>query len=184
MYDPYRKKSLQIKFKQKVIKQINTKNTNCGGDIITRCKEKILHQELNEHFKCEMTFLNHGCNTECPFNLKICNKSVTIEMLKKWYSLDSFCLNFTKPCQRTEYISQFIEFKYKKPQIYLSLSNQDVEHNICRISYTLSNLFGDIGGLLGLTLGYSGLSLAKIISKYIKAISESLKLQMQQKMKI
>ena len=88
----------------------------------------------------------------------ICSDEVTKNALDLITKKES---NYTRAptCQMTK-----ILFKFKKVSkentnlVWITFSNPSVTNYHTYISYTLGNLIGEVGGILGLTLGVSALT--------------------------
>ena len=53
---------------------------------------------------------------------------------------------------------------YNQTKINILFEDKVVEYNIAFLSYDLQSLISEIGGTLGLTLGFSGLSLYNLVT--------------------
>ena len=93
--------------------------------------------------------------------MKECNDSVLKEVLGKLRQPD-YCSPEEDACNTVQYFANIQEFditdndkKYSKVKI--TYQDHDVEHFTTHINYGFSELICEIGGVLGLTLGASGL---------------------------
>ena len=56
----------------------------------------------------------------------------------------------------------------KKPLIWLAFENPEVEHQNTYVNYDLLSLLAEIGGILGLTLGASTLTLLELFFQRLR----------------
>ena len=104
--------------------------------------------------------------------LKECNDSVLEEVLGKLRSPD-WCTPEEDACNTVKYFANIQEFditdnntKYSK--IMIAYQDHDVEYFTTYINYGSSELICEIGGVLGLTLGASALSMLGFIENICK----------------
>ena len=58
-------------------------------------------------------------------------------------------------------------WRENKTVVYVTFETPQVEYQHTYINYDLLNLIGEVGGILGLTLGASGISLFDSILQYL-----------------
>ena len=77
-------------------------------------------------------------------------------------------------CKTTKYSSSLQEFDYVNrnvSKVRIVYEDQEVEHHDTHISYGFQSLTSEIGGVLGLTLGASILSMMNCVEKIFKNFS-------------
>ena len=97
-----------------------------------------------------------------------CSNEVTHQALNLILDKTSYC-NFTITCQNTRFtIKHSIYPTWIKDKSFIAVmfDNPEVVYYNTYISYDLLNLIGEVGGLLGLTMGVSILSLIKSLLSY------------------
>ena len=146
-------KGYELKMKKTVIKSLTTKSYHCGTDNLETCIKNTLIKTLKEEKRCYIPFLNNDKNNEiCPNEvildtIKILNYHVTTQ--------ESFdhCQDL-KPCQ--EIVYEIVDkFEIHDSQITINFPNQLVEVITDSYSYTGLSLFAELGGVIGMLLGFS-----------------------------
>ena len=143
----------ELKMKKTVIKSLPTKSYHCGTDNLETCiKNTLIKTHKKEHF-CHVPFLNNDKNIEiCPNDvimdiIKILNYHVTTQKSFK------DCQDL-KPCQ--EIVYEIVDkFETHESEIVINFPNQLVEVITDSYSYTGLSLFAELGGVIGMLLGFS-----------------------------
>ena len=89
-----------------------------------------------------------------------CSYQVTLEALDLISKKESNCA-MSKTCENTRFTSKYVVEKTwleNKTLVYVTFDNPEVELYQSYISYDLNSLLGEIGGILGITLGASVLT--------------------------
>lgn len=76
----------------------------------------------------------------------------------------------SQTCERIEYtatLKVMPTWRENKTVVYITFETPQVEYYNTYISYDLLNLIGEVGGILGLTLGASGMTLFDLILRYL-----------------
>ena len=114
-------------------------------------------------FNCQIPAIYYGQHLDdfIPKDTTICSNAVTksaIDMIKKKTSNCSRTLT----CKMTRFTYIFKELKesYEKNEnvVWMLFSNPEVINYHTYISYDILSLVGEVGGILGLTLGVSALT--------------------------
>ena len=90
-----------------------------------------------------------------------CNYDVTLEALDFISSKKSNC-STSQTCDNVRFTTKYKVQKTwlkNKNLVYVVLENPEVEYHHSYISYNLESFVGEIGGILGITLGASALTL-------------------------
>ena len=98
-----------------------------------------------------------------------CNNSIIEKAADLLMSKRSKCTQL-QACQKREYtIMHEIEPTYleNKTVVLVRFETTQVEYQNTYISYGLISLIGEVGGILGLTLGVSGLTMFDSLLKYV-----------------
>ena len=161
-----------------------TKKMQCGIDYFETCFEFQLNRLIQEKYSCHIPFLYTGSHTKQNWSLPVCSNQVTLEAFqlfltegdetllqkagyRQTYGLEllknvkDLC-DHTMPCQTGRYhkvSSQFFEVgnELKSPmsgQVVIRMDNSMKEYKSL-VSYDGVNLLSDIGGTLGLFMGWS-----------------------------
>ena len=68
------------------------------------------------------------------------------------------------------HFANIVTYKSNYTKINVLFEDKVVEYNVAFLSYDLQSFISEIGGTLGLTLGFSGLSLFKLCAWFIERI--------------
>ena len=71
-------------------------------------------------------------------------------------------------CRQSKYFLNMATYDSNQTQVNILFEDKVVEYNIAFLSYDLQSLISEIGGTLGLTLGFSGLSLYNLVCLLFK----------------
>ena len=113
-------------------------------------------------FHCSIPFLNSGqhLNHLIPKGAPNCSYQVTLEALDFISKKETNCV-ISRTCANTRFTSNYkvAETWFEdKTMIYVTFENPEVEYHQSYISYDFISLVGEIGGILGITLGASALT--------------------------
>ena len=151
----------KVQLQKSVSERVNTSNNPCYDYSKSLCKEMEFHRIVSEKLDCKIpimysgTFLDHIIK-----NLKDCNDNET-KMALEMVNIGAHCMG-TELCKSTMYYTKVISTDNfhlnPKMKIRLSFETNEVKHYNTYISYDLQSFISDVGGVLGLTLGISGIS--------------------------
>ena len=146
-------KGYELKMKKTVIKSLTTKSYHCGTDNLETCIKNTLIKTLKAEKSCYIPFLNNDTNNDiCPNEVIL----ETIEILSHHVTTqESFkdCQDL-KPCQ--EIVYEIVDkYETHDSQITINFPNQLVEVITDSYSYTGLSLFAELGGVIGMLLGFS-----------------------------
>ena len=125
-----------------------------------------------DKFNCKIPILYHGqhLNEFISQEIMNCSNGVTYQALNLIAYKTSQC-NFTQTCQNTRFTAKYVTrptWIGNKSFITVLFDNPEVMHYNTYISYDFLSLIGEVGGLLGLTMGASALSLFESLLKRIE----------------
>ena len=120
-----------------------------------------------EKFKCRLPFLYQGYHLDnlVPEETSICSQEVTKKALEVIFGKTSNCTQ-DKTCEMERYTSVYKITKSwieNKTIIAVLFDSPEVEYHHTYISYDLLSFIGEVGGILGLTLGASVMSLTEFL---------------------
>ena len=128
------------------------------------CQDMEAYEKLIQDFNCKISFLNFGQHLDEFFNRDLleCNQTVvrnSIDLFAE--NKDTYCL--PQPvCHKTKFSLSLREYEEDDGTNFstfaISFQDPEIEHHNTRISYDIFSLIGEIGGVLGLTLGISAFS--------------------------
>ena len=164
----------EIKISKKVNYAIKTKHQTCSEIPFNTCRMVQFYENVVKQFDCKSYMVTDGpFLKDDSYKMKdFCNVSTQLEIAKMKH-------NFTpkkchQVCKRVIYNSDH-ELNNKTPnsphkgtRLWLTYSNPFVEVATQKLAYSFHNLFGEVGGVLGLTLGLSGFSVITIIFDLLK----------------
>ena len=164
----------EIHISKKVHKNIKTRHQTCSQRPLNTCRMVQFYQKVVKQFDCKSYMVTDGpFLKDDSYKMKdFCNVSVQQEIAKMRHNFTT--KNCHQVCKRVIYNSDH-EMTNKTPnsphkgtRLRLAYSNPFVEVATQRLAYSFHNLFGEVGGVLGLTLGLSGFSAITIIFDLLK----------------
>ena len=133
---------------------------------------------IQQDLRCQSQALYSGPHLRNHFDWTLPNCSLmettkAIKILLNQSQSGSECQALPK-CDRVKYVPSSIQ-KYLKTnnetlnytRVYIKYQELEVENHLIYISYEFVNLLGELGGILGLTLGFSGASLLAFAQKNV-----------------
>ena len=101
--------------------------------------------------------------------MSICSHEITKQAFNLITLKKTKCIQ-GKACQMTRYTSIYKAYKKwsgDKPAIMILFDTPEVEYYHTYISYDFLTFVGEVGGILGLTLGASAMSLSEYLLKNV-----------------
>ena len=162
----------KIEIRKKISTRESTRNMPCTHYEKKTC-ENIENNKLALYkFNCQIPMLYQGqhLNGLIPKNISICDDKTMGEVFKLISTKSSKCTQ-EKTCKMTRYTSVYKQqkewrFSQEEQAILILFDSPEVEHYRTYISYDFLSLIGEVGGILGLTLGASALSLTEAVLQY------------------
>jgi hypothetical protein len=138
----------------------STRSKPCSKYHSKACKDVKVQGRIAKDFKCKVPIFYTGQHLQkyAMADLPICNKSITLKMISMLEKEDIFCLK-SNPCDHTDYSVDSMGVQHfgasLPPSTGLRLVLQHVEQYQSYLSVSEQSLFGQVGGILGITLGHS-----------------------------
>ena len=153
------------------MKKETTRKTPCVKNEYDTCRSIEDNTVIFERFNCSVPILYSGPHLEdfIPNEATKCSRDVTLEALDFTSSKESHC-SMSPTCENVRFTTKYkVEdnpWTKNKSLIFVSLENPEVEFHNTYVSYDLQSLIGEIGGILGITLGASALSLFEFLLQH------------------
>ena len=152
--------------RKRISKREPTRNIPCTQYEQQTCQNIESNMLVLEKFNCKIPILYHGQHLDDLISQEImdCSNEVTRQALNLIWNKTTQC-NFTQTCENTRFTTKYektpnwIVQNMNKSFMVVLFDNPEVVHYHTYISYDFLNLIGEVGGLLGLTMGASALSL-------------------------
>ena len=165
------KKAHSIDIRKKVNKRESTRNVPCTQYERNTCKNIEMNKLILETYHCGIPILYGGQHLDYFMHKEIsnCSNSVTLEALDWILQIKGNC-TFMQTCESTRFTAKYetqetwIE---NKTLVWIAFENPEVEYYNTYVSYGLISLIGEIGGILGLTLGASASTLLESLLQCI-----------------
>ena len=156
-----------IECRKKITKRESTRRTPCVKHEFGTCQSIEDNKAIFERFLCSVPILYSGPHLDdlIPKDAINCSYDVTLEALDFLSSKESNC-TMSQTCENVRFTSKhkteetWVE---NKTLVYIRFENPEVEYHISYISYDLISLIGEVGGILGITLGASVLTLFEFL---------------------
>ena len=127
-----------------------------------------------ERFNCRIPILYSGPHLDnfTAREATNCDHDVTLEALDFIISKESNC-STSQTCDNVRFTTKLkVQETWVKNKdlilIYVVLENPEVQYHNSYISYDFISLIGEVGGILGMTLGASALTLFECLLKCFK----------------
>ena len=159
------KKAHMVDLRKKIIKRESTRIFPCAKYERKTCQSIVDNKSILERFNCSIPILYSGqhLDTIIPKGTANCSSQVTLEALDSILKKESTC-TISQTCESTRFTKiQNVEETWveNKAMISVKFENPEVEYHQSYISYDFISLVGEIGGILGITLGASALTLSE-----------------------
>ena len=164
------KKGHVVTFRMKIGKKESTRNAPCVKHEYWTCQSIEESRVIFERFNCNVPILYSGPHLDdlSPKEATNCSDDVTLEAYEFLWHKESNCSK-TQTCENVRFPSKYkIQETWleNKSLVYIVLENPEVEYHHSYISYDLISLVAEIGGILGITLGASALTLFKFLCNH------------------
>ena len=150
----------KLELRKKISKRESTRKIPCTKYEQETCENIEDNILVLDKFNCKIPFLYHGqhLNEFLPQDTMNCSNGVTYQALNLILDKTSQC-NFTQTCQNTRFTAKYVTQPTwgNKSYITVFFDNPEVMYYHTYISYDFLSLVGEVGGLLGLTMGASAL---------------------------
>ena len=174
------KKVLKIGIQKKINLRESTRKVPCVKYERRTCESIEKHQAIFEKFGCTVPILYGGqhldnsnlldiLGLDIPKKISNCSYDVTLEALNFYLNKGSNC-SMTPTCRNVRYASSYEDEETwfeNKTLIYVFLESPEVEYHNSYVSYGFYSFVGEIGGILGLTLGASAFTLSEFLLKHV-----------------
>ena len=159
------KKQHSIDIRKRVNKREATRRVPCTQYERKTCKNIENNKLILEAYDCAIPILYGGQHLDYFIHKEIsnCSNKITLQALE-WITNEKVNLNnkgnctLMQTCKNTRFTSKHeIQETYveNKTVVWIAFENPEVEYHNTYISYGLISLIGEVGGILGLTLGAS-----------------------------
>ena len=149
----------------------STQHAPCVDSHSQVCQDIKLYNLIKERYACHIEILFTGNHIPLDDNLQSCNTSIVFEGLKIRSEFQNECPSIV-PCEftRFELITENDDWLYDPPRhpnvLFKMISHIEVYQ--LSIQYTLASLIGEIGGTMGIFLGWSIIMIFETILHILK----------------
>ena len=171
MFSTAKREIHKIDLKKKISKREPTRKVPCVQYEYNTCQNIEDNQLVLDKFHCRLPMLYSGQHLDNLIDKEVsnCSHDVTIEVLDLILKKETKCKQ-TQTCEMTRFTLTYTFSKNAKNAtlIWVAFANPEVEHQNTYVSYNLISLLGEIGGILGLTLGASTLTLLELFFQHLR----------------
>ena len=159
------------RLKVKEIFGLSTEKSPCASHFKKTCIEVQKYLKIQHQFRCDPEFIYNGFHIQ-PYK-RYGNPCNILEMNEILDSIVKQNMEFgeckiEQACRQSKYFLNMATYDSNQTQVNILFEDKVVEYNIAFLSYDLQSLISEIGGTLGLTLGFSGLSLYNLVCLLFK----------------
>ena len=160
----------KVEFRKKIIKKETTRKAPCVKNEYETCQSIEDNGVIFERFNCSVPILYSGSHLDnlTPKEATNCGYDVTLEAIDFISRKKSNC-SMSQTCENVRFTTKYKvknTWVENRSLIYITLENPEVEFYHSYISYDLQSLVGEIGGILGITLGASALTLFEFLFQH------------------
>lgn len=159
--------------KKTIIKRESTRKYPCGKFQQKTFEEIEEYQMVLDNFGCHIPILYSGRHLDNLLMEKLpkCSDSETKEALNMIKNREK-SKESQESCLKTKYSMMLDTIEYRgngtfENDISFKFMQMEVEHHETYVNYDFQSLVGEVGGVLGLTLGLSGLSMIDYFTNWI-----------------
>ncbi len=163
------KQSHKFNLKKKINKRESTKQFPCAQYEYNTCQNIEDNQLILEKFHCRIPILYSGQHLDdlIPTDTLNCSLDEIKEGLDLILKKESNCKKI-QTCDMTRFTSTYtIQDKQKEQKISVAFINPEVEYYHTYVSYDLNNLIGELGGIIGITLGASTMTFLEKLLQHL-----------------
>ena len=164
-----------LNLKKKINRRESTRKVPCVQYEFNTCQNIEDNQLILDKFNCQIPILYSGPHLDELIYKEVmnCSHDVTLEALEFVMKKESKCMQ-TPTCEMTRFTSTYTKFtkednwKENNTILLVAFANPEIEYHNTYISYDLISLVGEVGGILGLTLGASTLTLLELLFQHMR----------------
>ena len=165
------KKSIDITIRKKISKRESTRKVPCSQYEYITCQNIEDNKLVLDEYNCHLPALYYGQHLDnlITEEVSICSDEKAKKAINLISSKISNCTR-APTCKMTRftYTVKEMEPKVKDTNgVQIKFSNPEVVNYYTYISYDLPSLIGEVGGILGLTLGVSVLTFLETLLKKV-----------------
>ena len=167
------KQEHKLEIKKKMNRRESTRKVPCVRYEYNTCQSIEDNQLILEKFHCHIPILYSGQHLDdlIPKDMLNCSQDTIEEGLELILKKESKCKQ-TQTCKMTRFPSTYAVEKNSSwvenyATIWILFANPEVQDHHTYVSYDLISLLGEIGGILGLTLGLSTLTLLELLFQHL-----------------
>ena len=157
--------------RKKINRRESTRKVPCEKHEYRTCQSIEKTKAIFFFFFCHIPILYAGEHLDnfITKDMSNCSYDLTLEALHFYLNRKDNC-STTQTCESVRFTSSYKTEKTwleNKTVVYVVFENPEVEYHHSHISYDLVNLIGELGGVLGLTLGASAFTLFESLFKHV-----------------
>ena len=158
----------KIDLKKKINRRESTRKIPCAQYEYHTCQNIEDNQLILDKFHCQIPILYSGHHLDdlIPKDVLNCSHDATEEGLDLILKKETKCKQ-TQTCEMTRFSSTYTVKKAKKTQIWVGFANPEVLYQNTYIGYVFTSLVGEVGGIIGITLGASTLTLLESLFQHL-----------------
>ena len=147
------------------LSSVSTRNEKCIEHDINVCKDIELQNNLKDQYQCHIPFLYSGNHLTKSDSLRVCNSTVTHETIENMTKAITNC-QATLPCEYSRYALRSFDVDWSFEDLMITVDENLEVHN-SYIPYGIGNLMGEVGGTLGMCVGWSILFFTEVLISFL-----------------
>ena len=164
---------LNYQIVKRTVKSESTKHHPCSSESFHACVDRELNKMIENVEKCHLPILQTGKHVQVNKSLPACSSNTTLQALTFYNNATQKNCQRQIPCETNRYSKLLPSIFKNTAQLFQNQPGQLVNHlsigmsekiqkYTSKIDFGLDELVAEIGGTMGLFLGWSFFSVAKI----------------------
>ena len=147
------------------LSSVSTSNEKCIEHDINVCKDIEGQKNLKDQYLCHIPLLYSGNHLPKSDSLRVCNSTVTHDAIENMTKATTNC-QATLPCEYSRYALRSFDVDWDHKDLLITVDENLEVHN-SYVPYGIGNLMGEVGGTLGMCVGWSILFFTEVLITFL-----------------
>ena len=147
------------------LSSVSTTNEKCVEHDINVCKDIEVHNMLKDQYQCHIPLLYSGNHLPKSDSLEICNSTITYDTIENMTKAITNC-PATVPCEYSKYELRSFDVDWNDEDLLITV-DENLEVRNSYVPYGIGNLMGEVGGTLGMCVGWSILFFTEVLITFL-----------------
>ena len=166
-FTPAKNEKIEVTVRTEHFSKTPTKSNHCQKYWPKSCHEIYQQSKIAEEYQCHLPIVSNFPDEIGEKKFPVCNHSSTVNIMDRTFFTD--CSD-SIPCVYTKYrqlklTKSIAEWEFREFQLYVEDTE---EHQSSYISVDAQTLIAQVGGILGIFFGLSGLNLVEVMMSTLR----------------